>query len=306
MIKIEFHPSSTGYSMFLAQKWGIILVKNTTLLVNAKGMVMKMISINQSKSRHCIIIGLLCLFCSSFSLPAFGQSNEVRGALQELALGNRTNAMNVLLELIIEYPDDPGVVFLHASLLKNNVKAIPMYKKIVKGKPDSEWADDAQFRIISYYATKKDTIKAREEMQKFRNDYPKSEFLPDAYEILRNTVGGSGKNNAPVMTPPKKQKDTGLIVDGNVVEPPIPNPAANGQFTLQVGVFKTRVAADEEAQTYTNKRMRCKVIERNMPDGSMRYVVTIGEYTTRKNAEAAVPIVRNQCNCTPLIIQKPQ
>jgi hypothetical protein len=292
--------------LFLAQKWGIILVKYTTFIVNAKGMVMRMISINQSKSRHCIILPLLCLLWSCFSLPAFGQSNEVRSALQELALGNRTNAMNVLLELIIEFPDDPGVVFLHASLLKNNVKAIPMYKKIVKGKPNSEWADDAQFRIISYYATKKDTAKAREEMQKFRNEYPKSEFLPDAYEILRNTVGGSGKNVGVISKQSTDTSNRSLIVTSIDTTKTISKKMVNGQFTLQVGVFKTRVAADEEAQTYTNKRLRCNVIERNMPDGSMRYVVTIGEYTTRKNAEAAVPIVRNQCNCTPLIIQKPQ
>jgi uncharacterized protein YegP (UPF0339 family) len=41
-----------------------------------------------------------------------------------------------------------------------------------------------------------------------------------------------------------------------------------------------------------------------MPDGSLRYVVTIGEYSSRKNAEAGVALVKDICNCTPLIIQK--
>jgi len=268
-----------------------------------KGMTMRTISIIHYLAKFTIRISVIYILCSFISFPAFGQSNEVRTALQELSLGNRTNAMNVLLDLIIEYPDDPGVVFLHASLLKNNAKAIPMYKKIVKGKPNSEWADDAQFRIVSYYATKKDTIKAREEMQKFRNEYPKSELLPDAYEILRNTVGGPGKNTGPIINP---KNDTGksLIVEGKVDFTDTP-PPIKGLFTLQVGVFKTRMAAEEEAQSYSKKRLRCNVIERKLPDGATRYAVTIGDYTSRKNAEAAVPIVRNQCNCTPLIIQNP-
>lgn len=241
-----------------------------------------------------------------FTAPSFGQSIEVKGALQELGMGNRTNAMSALLDLIIEFPDDPGVVFLHASLLKNNAKAIPMYKKIVKGKPDSEWADDAQFRIVSYYATKKDTVKAREEMQKFRDAYPRSEFLPDAYEILRNTVG-AGKYNPPPKSDSSKEKAK-LGIDSLIIDDKSesnPQPSSSGSFTLQVGVFKTRAAAEEEYQSYKSKRMRCDLSERKMPDGSMRYVVTIGDYTSRKNAEAAVPIVRDQCNCTPLIIQKP-
>ena len=265
-------------------------------------MAMRTISIIQCLSKFTIRIPLICILCSFISFPAFGQSNEVRTALQELGLGNRTNAMNVLLDLIIEYPDDPGVVFLHASLLKNNAKAIPMYKKIVKGKPNSEWADDAQFRIVSYYATKKDTAKAREEMQKFRNEYPKSELLPDAYEILRNTVGGPGKNVGPFEKPVIDTTKNPLIVDGPDT---VPQPQTKGLFTLQVGVFKTRMAAEEEAQSYSKKRLRCNVIERKLPDGATRYAVTIGDYTSRKNAEAAVPIVRNQCNCTPLIIQNP-
>jgi uncharacterized protein YegP (UPF0339 family) len=36
----------------------------------------------------------------------------------------------------------------------------------------------------------------------------------------------------------------------------------------------------------------------------LRYVVTIGEYSSRKNAEAGVALVKDVCNCTPLIIQK--
>lgn len=261
-----------------------------------KGMAMGKVSNKYFGNYFKFLLGMMIAFLGCTS-QTFGQSDQVRGALQELAMGNRTNAMNVLLDLIIEYPEDPGVVFLHASLLKNNAKAIPMYKKIVKGKPDSEWADDAQFRIISFYANKRDTVKAREEMQKFRINFSKSELLPEAHEILR-LVGGAG-----LPKPPETKNNSNQIKDKTVEDGLIVN-QNSAMFTLQVGVFKTRKAAEEEYKMYKDKRMRCELSERKMPDGTMRYVVTIGEYSSRKNAETAVPIVRDQCNCTPLVIQR--
>jgi hypothetical protein len=208
-----------------------------------------------------------------------------------------------------------------------------MYQRIVKEQPDCEWSDDAQWRIVHYYAMKRDTAKAREEMQNFRSAYPKSELLLTAYDLLRATVGGAGKmkkqevkqfpKTEPKSDPkaePKKDvkegiktpsssqnlktgKDDGnLIVSGNDTEMK-PN-RNNTLFTLQIGVFKTKAAAQEEFNEYKSKRMKVNLMDRKMPDGSFRYVVTIGEYTSRKNAEAGVALVKDVCNCTPLIIQK--
>ena len=96
--------------------------------------------------------------------------------------------------------------------------------------------------------------------------------------------------------------DSSLITRGNMTNQK--NNRAETLFTLQVGVFKTKAAADQEFEDYKAKRMKVNLTDRKMPDGSLRYVVTIGEYTSRKNAEAGVALVKDVCNCTPLIIQK--
>ena len=224
-----------------------------------------------------------------------------------------------------EFPDDPGVQFLHASVLEDMSKSLPMYQRIVKEQPDCEWSDDAQWRIVHYYAMKRDTAKAREEMQNFRSAYPKSELLLTAYDLLRATVGGAGRPSKQPVKPenktekkPEEKKivkidsvakkpittkiDTSLITRGNMTNQK--NNRAETLFTLQVGVFKTKAAADQEFEDYKAKRMKVNLTDRKMPDGSLRYVVTIGEYTSRKNAEAGVALVKDVCNCTPLIIQK--
>jgi len=256
---------------------------------------------------------------------ALGQASIVRNRLQSLAMGKLDEVKRDLPDLLAEFPDDPGVQFLHASVLEDMSKSLPMYQRIVKEQPDCEWSDDAQWRIVHYYAMKRDTAKAREEMQNFRTAYPKSELLLTAYDLLRATVGGAGRpskqtikqeNRTEQKTEEKKiikkdsisknsnstKIDSSLITRGNIT-PPKTN-RAETLFTLQVGVFKTKAAAEQEFDDYKAKRMKVNLTDRKMPDGSLRYVVTIGEYSSRKNAEAGVALVKDVCNCTPLIIQK--
>lgn len=256
---------------------------------------------------------------------AKGQASIVRNRLQSLAMGKLDEVKRDLPDLLAEFPDDPGVQFLHASVLEDMSKSLPMYQRIVKEQPDCEWSDDAQWRIVHYYAMKRDTAKAREEMQNFRSAYPKSELLLTAYDLLRATVGGAGRpskqtikqeNKTEQKTEEKKiikkdsisknpnstKIDSSLITRGSIT-PPKTN-RAETLFTLQVGVFKTKAAAEQEFEDYKAKRMKVNLTDRKMPDGSLRYVVTIGEYSSRKNAEAGVALVKDVCNCTPLIIQK--
>jgi len=256
---------------------------------------------------------------------ALGQASIVRNRLQSLAMGKLDEVKRDLPDLLAEFPDDPGVQFLHASVLEDMSKSLPMYQRIVKEQPDCEWSDDAQWRIVHYYAMKRDTAKAREEMQNFRTAYPKSELLLTAYDLLRATVGGAGRpskqtikqeNKTEQKTEEKKiikkdsvaknskitKIDSSLITRGNITNPK--NNRTETLFTLQVGVFKTKAAAEQEFEDYKAKRMKVNLTDRKMPDGSLRYVITIGEYSSRKNAEAGVALVKDVCNCTPLIIQK--
>jgi len=280
---------------------------------------MKFIKMTMPIVLSAILLGL----CAS---PlAKGQASIVRNRLQSLAMGKLDEVKRDLPDLLAEFPDDPGVQFLHASVLEDMSKSLPMYQRIVKEQPDCEWSDDAQWRIVHYYAMKRDTAKAREEMQNFRSAYPKSELLLTAYDLLRATVGGAGRpskqtikqeNKTEQKTEEKKiikkdsvaknskitKIDSSLITRGNITNPK--NNRTETLFTLQVGVFKTKAAAEQEFEDYKAKRMKVNLTDRKMPDGSLRYVVTIGEYSSRKNAEAGVALVKDVCNCTPLIIQK--
>ena len=284
-------------------------------------------------NRVCITMLLCMTLFVLTSQTLFSQASIVRNRLQMLAMGKIDEVKKDLPDLLAEFPEDPGVQFLHASVLEDMSKSLPIYQRIVKDKPDCEWGDDAQWRIVHFYAMKRDTNKARIELQAFRKNYPQSELLLTAYDLIRATVG-AGKI-LPIATPPKTtevngeinsispgntpkvkdssqsiikiksgSKDSGTKREDLIVTPNTIIGAAPVVFTLQVGVFKTKAAAESELNDYKAKHMRCSIAERKMPDGSLRFVVTIGDYTTKPNAEKAIEIVKEQCNCTPLIIQK--
>ena len=262
------------------------------------------------------MISIMILGFMSHHVTTFGQASIVRSRLQSLAMGKTDEAKRDLPDLLAEYPDDPGVLFLHASVLEDMSKSLVMYQKIVKETSDCEWADDAQLKIVLYHAMKRDTAKAREEMQVFRATFPKSEFLLAAHDLLRATVGAAPRIKPQTGIKPDKIKtdkpDTTNDEPPKKLEtmpPQIPpkEPTKIGKdvlFTLKVGVFKTKPAAEEEYRNYKSKRMKVDLSDNKLPDGSIRYVLTIGEYSSRKNAEAGIALVKDICNCTPLIIPK--
>lgn len=120
---------------------------------------------------------------------ANAQQPAIRPLLQAAAMGKTEEIRKKLPDLLVEYPDDAGVQYLHAVILEDAAKAAPLFEKIVKNYPTSEWADDAEWRVVQYYAMKKDTARARKELTNFRSAYPQSEFLLAASDAVKFTVG---------------------------------------------------------------------------------------------------------------------
>jgi cell division protein FtsN len=122
-------------------------------------------------------------------LPGQTTDNIVRSKLRQVALGNTSDVRAELPELLRTYPNDAGIQFLNATLLADGAKALPLFVRIIRENPQSIWADDAQWRVVQVYALRKDTANARSELQNFRRNYPTSEFLLFAAEIVKSTVG---------------------------------------------------------------------------------------------------------------------
>ena len=133
-------------------------------------------------------ICLLLIFIIS-TLPLLSQRDEINKYLLMAARGETAQVKDVMLELLAKYPNEPGVKLLHATIIENAYLAMDIYKQIVKDAPNSEWADDAQWRIVQFYAIVGDTTQAKKELDMMRNNYSNSPFLASASEVVRLALG---------------------------------------------------------------------------------------------------------------------
>lgn len=109
----------------------------------------------------------------------------INNNLMLVAKGKSQEVKSTLPDLLVGYPSYPGVKLLLAVLVEDANKAAEIYKDIVTNNPDNIWADDAYWRLIQYYAISGEVLKAKQELETFRNNYPTSPFLVPVSETVR-------------------------------------------------------------------------------------------------------------------------
>lgn len=283
---------------------------------------------------------ILIIIITSINLLA--QRDEVNKYLLMVAQGKNQPAKDKILELLAKYPDDPGVKLLHATIIENAYLAMDIYKNIIKDYANSEWADDAQWRIVQFYSIVGDTLQANKELAFMRANYPTSPFLGPANDVVRLALGVAKSEirqtmdfNRPVQNNLNQADQKDKKENANQVIKPAEN-AVNNQnnntnkeieqkikpkeetpindnnnskieenvyYGLQVAIFSDRNTADNEKNKFLSQRMRTQVVEKNI-DGQTKYAVVIGHYSSIESAEAAKIIVAQQCKCDPIIYKK--
>ncbi len=278
-------------------------------------------------------IFLIIGFCIAGSTMSNAQSdNLVRNRLKRIALGQTDEVRTELPDLLSEFPNDPGVRLLHAVLVEDAALALPMFEKIVEEYPQSEWADDAQWRVVQIYALRNDTAKAWQTLQEYRKQYPDSEFLLFASELVKNAVGRVPPSRKASVYESKSAADKSVAAQGSARQTPKKTNAAKpavdkapaekaspektvgektavkekdaaDRYALQVGLYSTRQSAEAEVEKFRSARMRTEIIEKTV-DSEKKYAVIIGSYSTHEGAEKAKETVEKYCNCTPFIIER--
>lgn len=225
-----------------------------------------------------------------FSYNSYSQTERVASLLKSVAQGKTEEVRNAMPKLMADFPNEPGVKLLQAVLMEDGIKANEIYRSIVKNYPNSEWADDAQWRVVQFYAIIGDTLNAKKELELFRKQYPKSEFLAPATDVVHSSIG-SVKYNF------KDKIEQTKAVQAKQ------EPAENQRYGLQVGVYSTKSAAEYERKRFLGMKLRTDIIEKQI-SGDIKYAVVIGNYSSFEAAESAKKEVEHKCECTPIIYKK--
>lgn len=245
------------------------------------------------------VLFMIFLFSETFS-----QNDEVRESLKLVAKGNVDEAKKALPDLLAEFPNHPGVMLLHAVVIEDAFRALEIYEKIVADHPDSQWADDAYWRVVQFHSVLGDTAKAQTSLNDFRSNYPSSEFLAPATDVVHSAliIARTDRTKAVKKIDEAKVTEDNSFSDIQESEK-FANKETDRSYGLQVGIYSTMEAAENEMNRFTEMRLRTKIMPKQVDTITM-YAVVIGNYPDRQSAEAAKPVVRQQCNCEPIIFIK--
>lgn len=237
-----------------------------------------------------ILVVFILTLCT---LTAHSQTVSVKQYIQQVASGWTSDAKKALPDLLIDAPDDPGVLFLHASLVEDPKKASPLLERIVAAYPKSEWADDAMARLVVFAASKNDAERAKKMFSTMRDQYSQSELLPITYDVMRSTVGAPPPTESASATPvPKK------IEPADVVPKAIPK-----SYTLVTRATFSKEEADGLVEQFKKKRMRARVMTEQLRN-KLRYIVCVGEYETEPEARKDLDAVHSVCKCKPVVTKR--
>ncbi|MGA2298907.1 MAG: SPOR domain-containing protein [FCB group bacterium] len=273
----------------------------------------------------------LLILCVAGLFPQYSdaQTGKVREYLRQVALGKVEEVKKQIPDLLAEYPNDPGVQLLLAVVIDDAALALEKYKNIVKNFPDNEWADDAQWRIVQYYAVIGDTAKAKSELDFYRKKYPTSEFLISATDVVRSSVNyarSEGNKKKTIYSTNQKNlqgstKDTKIktadtktvtaakvetrtaLTENDTTTSVAKTATATSKYGLQVGIYSTQEAAETESKHFKQLRLLTEILKKDV-DGDTMWAIVIGDYSSKEAAESAKPFVQQQCKCGPMIFKK--
>lgn len=165
---------------------------------------------------------LVLFLCLITYVTAQASSPDINAYLEMVANGKITEVKSQLPDLMVEFPDDAGVKLLLAVVIDDANKSLDIYKKIAANYPESEWADDAYWRIVQYYALKGETNKAQYELNYFKTKYPNSPFIVPAAEVVRMAEGIFRKESSILKATNEKpigRENTPVVKDQPIIKP---------------------------------------------------------------------------------------
>lgn len=233
------------------------------------------------------------------------QKTPVKTYIQQVAKGWTSDAKKALPDLLIDQPDDPAVTFLHATLVEDPERAMPLFERIVQNYPSNEWADDALLRLILHACIKKDAEKAKTQFRKMRDLFSNSDLLPVAYDAMRMSVGvpPATASTATASTATSNTATSSTATAKPATTTPATAETATAVYTLATLTTENKADADKLVNDFKKKRMRVRLADKTIK-GKRNYIVEVGEYATEVDAAKDIEAVRAVCKCKPTVVKR--
>ncbi len=120
-------------------------------------------------------------------------SQDLTKYFEDVERGDINKVKSEISNLLINYPENDGVLFLSALLKNRAEEAVITYKSIIQNYPNSTYADDSLVKIGEYLYARGLYTQASSELRKVPAKYSKSEHLQRSIDLQINSLLAIGE-----------------------------------------------------------------------------------------------------------------
>jgi tetratricopeptide (TPR) repeat protein len=233
------------------------------------------------------------LFIVGIFVPIFVYSQtepDIQSRLEKIYRGEIEEVREELPTLLTRYQNNPGVIYLHGMVTTDGTEAVKIFQSIVDNFPESEWADDALYRIYQYYYSVGLYRTAEQKLDQLKRDYPNSRYIFGQHARVE-----------------QRDETTEEELTRTVPQPPPPQPGpVTGQllpFALQVGAFSSYENATRQRDMLSGMNQPVEITTR-MRGGQNMYLVWLGSFRTREQALEFAQQLRRQHNIEAMVVSR--
>lgn len=245
---------------------------------------------------------ILCVLVATLVAGTMAQGNgpDIKKYVAMVNDGNVDDVRRELPALLTKYPNNPGVMYVQGLVTREGSEAIRTYQSIVDNFPESEWADDALYRVYQFYYALGLYRTAEIKMKQLAERYPGSPYV-------KGGTGVPAPESVPVEERQPAAKDT--VTPPPTVTPagePVavrPDTANEVQFVLQVGAFSVQNNAQTLKDRFEAAGYPVEMISK-VKDTRALFLVWVGNYATYEEARTAGQDVRRKMGVEAIVISR--
>ena len=225
---------------------------------------------------------ILWPFLFLLSIPVQGQEASypvVEKRLEMIKSGQVEEVKAELPALLTRYQNDPGVLYLEGVLTSDGTDAVKIFHSVVDNFPESEWADDALYKIYQYSFSLGLYKTATQTYERLKKEYPASPYLTRAESRAASKAPDEGE----------KVKPSGGS-DG-------------AYFAVQVGAFSTAENANKQRKYFQNIGQPVDIFSK-VKRGRSFYLVWIGNFKSYDEARKFGNELRARYKIEPLVVER--
>ena len=216
------------------------------------------------------IVILLNLGLSS----AHGQEGpDIQRYLDMIQRGQADQVKVELPNLVARHQRHPGVIYLQGMLTSDGAEAAKVFQNVVDNFPESEWADDALYKVYQFYYSLGLYKTAEGKLAELRRKYPQSEYVTGKKPP---TVAATPSPQPAVKaTPPDRQPPKPAVRPKTV--------RTGSAYSVQIGAFRKMENASALRSFFQREGYDVEV-RNKVRNGQSLHAVWIGSFGSLEEA----------------------